>query len=365
MKPKMAEVGTVIAKWDYKAENAQELDIKKNERLTLLDDSKDWWKVQNARNESGYVPSNYVKKQKQSILDRLRGTIARSNSKAADSKTGMTPPIARNGNTSLMKDSTNNVDSLACEPIPHITKFNYEARQPDELSLVKGERVTVLEKSSDGWWRGRKEAHNQVGWFPSNYVEPEIEDNDTGMYSTAAVTYACSGVPPLIETALTLYPFSSSNPEELNFDKDERLEILEKPREDPDWWKARNARGEVGLVPRNYVQIVEETETESFTTETASTPQSHSASSLSNTSSLGAVRVGDKGQFRVSGPLADKDWYYGKITRAQCEEILSKYAEDGDFLIRDSETSVSDLFVSSSIFFTGVHAETSKGITRA
>ncbi|XP_052027529.1 zinc finger protein 558-like, partial [Apodemus sylvaticus] len=33
-----------IAKWDYTAQQDQELDIRKNERLWLLDDSKTWWR---------------------------------------------------------------------------------------------------------------------------------------------------------------------------------------------------------------------------------------------------------------------------------------------------------------------------------
>lgn len=39
----------VIAKYDYKAQGGQELDMKKHERLMLLDDTKHWWKVSDAR----------------------------------------------------------------------------------------------------------------------------------------------------------------------------------------------------------------------------------------------------------------------------------------------------------------------------
>lgn len=61
----------MVAKYDYAAQGAQELDLRKNERYLLLDDSKHWWRVQNNRNQSGYVPSNYVKKEKPSLFDRL------------------------------------------------------------------------------------------------------------------------------------------------------------------------------------------------------------------------------------------------------------------------------------------------------
>lgn len=40
----------VVAKYDYTAENGQELSIRKSERLILLDDSKDWWRVKNSEN---------------------------------------------------------------------------------------------------------------------------------------------------------------------------------------------------------------------------------------------------------------------------------------------------------------------------
>lgn len=64
------DVCYVVAKYDYAAQGAQELDLRKNERYLLLDDSKHWWRVQNARNQAGYVPSNYVKKEKPSLFDR-------------------------------------------------------------------------------------------------------------------------------------------------------------------------------------------------------------------------------------------------------------------------------------------------------
>lgn len=65
------DVCYVVAKYDYTAQGAQELELRKNERYMLLDDSKHWWRVQNSRNQSGYVPSNYVKKEKPSLFDRL------------------------------------------------------------------------------------------------------------------------------------------------------------------------------------------------------------------------------------------------------------------------------------------------------
>ena len=339
----------VIAKYDYKAENSKELDIKKNEKLILVDDTREWWMVQNSRKDAGYVPSNYVKRSKPSFFSNLKNTLGRKHKN--ESKGVGSPVVSRNGSgglgslplpptdTGSDKNSTGSETIQNCEATPAIVKYNYVAQQQDEMSLTKGELVMVLEKSSDGWWNGRKE--NLQGWFPSNYVELQqpnaINKNDMNpQYMTAAGLERASQE----EIVSALYDFTGSNGEELSFEKGDKLVIVDKPLEDPEWWKARNSRGEVGLVPRNYVQTVEECDNDAATNSSC-TPQSQSTSSLSNTSSLGVVGVGGRKQFCVSGPLSDKDWYYGKITRQQCEEMLLKYASDGDFLIRDSESTVS------------------------
>ena len=47
----------MIAKYDYNAAGPQELSLKKNEKLRLIDDSMHWWKVLNSKNQTGFVPS--------------------------------------------------------------------------------------------------------------------------------------------------------------------------------------------------------------------------------------------------------------------------------------------------------------------
>ncbi|XP_022287871.2 cytoplasmic protein NCK2-like [Crassostrea virginica] len=336
----------VVAKYDYKAENAQELDIKKHEKLVLLDDSRDWWKVQNTRNKAGYVPSNYVKRSNSKaskLFSRVKKNLARRNK--SDTKiTGTSPIVSRNGDTGSDENSISS-DIQAVDPQPAIVKFNYSPKRQDEMELFKGERVMVLEKSIDGWWKGRKSDNITSGWFPSNYVDLEpSEQNDCTMYSTAAsleddsvADYSTNHH----QNVIALYAFHAESGEELSFEKGERLVILGKSSDESEWWKAVNSQGEMGLIPRNYVQTIEVDEkldVECETNASSCTPQSQSTSSLSNASNLSVVGVTSRKQFRVSGPLAEKEWYYGKITRQECEDMLRKYAGDGDFIIRDSES---------------------------
>lgn len=95
------------------------------------------------------------------------------------------------------------------------------------------------------WWRGQSGC--SVGWFPSNYTFEEIDLDET------VHTYAMAE--NVLDIVVALYSFTSTNDQELSFEKDDRLEILDRPSTDPEWYKARNSQGQVGLIPKNYVQV--------------------------------------------------------------------------------------------------------------
>lgn len=49
--------------------------------------------------------------------------------------------------------------------------YNYDAREKDDLSLEKGDRIAVLEHLSPDWWKGYKQGNpGAPGVFPLNYV---------------------------------------------------------------------------------------------------------------------------------------------------------------------------------------------------
>ncbi|KAM9486004.1 cytoplasmic protein NCK2a [Clarias gariepinus] len=343
----MTEEVIVIAKWDYTAQQDQELDIRKNERLWLLDDSKTWWRVRNASNRTGYVPSNYVERKnslkKASIVKNLKDTLGLGKTKRKTSARDASPTPSTDAeypsNGSAGGSGVGGAERIYDLNIPALVKFSYTAERDDELSLVKGDRVVVMEKCSDGWWRGSHDG--RVGWFPSNYVREEPAYADTnasfggdmlgGFRSLRAgqgvglvngrLAGTGSSVLPVVQT---LYPFSSVTDEELNFEKGETMEVVEKPENDPEWWRCRNSKGVIGLVPKNYVVVLNDGPAGR---RPASPPISH----------MGPSRI---------GKFAGKDWYYGNVTRHQAECVLNARGVEGDFLIRDSESSPSDFSVS-------------------
>lgn len=219
--------------------------------------------------------------------------------------------------------------------LPAFVKFSYAAEREDELSLVKGTRVVVMEKCSDGWWRG---SHNgRSGWFPSNYVTEDVDGTAGGGLTgglgdqsgsltekLAAVVSNTANGNRVLHTVQALYPFSSDNAEELNFEKGEVMEVVEKPENDPEWWKCRKADGQLGLVPKNYVTVLDSV--------------SHKqAAGSAGPPTPDCDYISPSG----SGRFAGKEWYYGKVTRHQAEVALNQRGVEGDFLIRDSESSVS------------------------
>ncbi|CAO3596983.1 unnamed protein product [Absidia cylindrospora] len=57
----------------------------------------------------------------------------------------------------------------------------YDAENDDELNLIRGEYIDILDRhADDGWWQGRNE-RNQSGVFPSNFVKEIEQDQQAGI----------------------------------------------------------------------------------------------------------------------------------------------------------------------------------------
>jgi hypothetical protein len=54
--------------------------------------------------------------------------------------------------------------------------------------------------------------------------------------------------------ARVLYPYASTQSDELILRKNEVVEILEKTEDE--WWKCRNSNGEEGMSPVNYLEVL-------------------------------------------------------------------------------------------------------------
>ena len=298
-----------VAQFDYQARNADELSISKNEHLTVVEGSGAWWKVRSDQGRVGFAPSNYLKE------------IPLLAKPPQPAPVPTVPPVS----------STSQRPPLYDEPGPSLTtravaKFKYAGVHGDDLSLDEGDVLVVLEKASDGWWRGQK--GTRIGWFPSNYVE-ELETKQP------AQLQAKPQPPPeksVICSVVALYTFDSGNPEELVFQQGEQMDIVDQPADDPQWWKACKSDGSSGLVPTNYVEVIHKA-----TPSTGATPRP--PISQNTFPGVPPPAAATKG-VRPPPPFAQEPWYHGMIPRKDAEVYLNQYAENGQFLVRESETKV-------------------------
>ena len=62
------------------------------------------------------------------------------------------------------------------------------------------------------------------------------------------------------------------------------------------------------------------------------------------TNGNGTADMGSAGQTvspQTLEAIKQQPWYFGHITRADCDNILTDKGQDGDFMVRESETNVS------------------------
>ncbi|VDN02923.1 unnamed protein product [Thelazia callipaeda] len=349
----------VVVKYDYDAQEEGELTIKKNERLKLIDDTKNWWKVVNEEGVFGFVPSNYVRKE--SFVEKAKGTIkgfgrTRSRNKLGDFTQASSSELiisrpalaAVSGNGSFENGFSRSV-KVGRVMSQAVVKYSYEPQREDELRLCKGDVVTVLEKSSDGWWKGK--CREQMGWFPSNYIDESPPNtfpppkNSTELGNSFGKPHNGLILSPLqrvLEVVVALYSFEAQNTEELSFQKGERLEIIDHPAHDPEWWKARNEKGCTGLVPTNYIEVVESDPDPSVNHFIFPSSEQRIKTSSSNGTSV----IGNSSSYRLTGPYANQPWYYGRLPRDETDALLNARGIDGDFLVRDSESNPGDYSIS-------------------
>lgn len=62
----------------------------------------------------------------------------------------------------------------AAGPLPRLcrARYAYKPRQSDELELVPGDILVVVQQCDDGWFIGSSYTTKQMGTFPGNFVEP-------------------------------------------------------------------------------------------------------------------------------------------------------------------------------------------------
>ncbi|KAF8561647.1 hypothetical protein P879_09075 [Paragonimus westermani] len=273
---------------------------------------------------------------------------------------------------------------------------SYTACMSDELSIQAGDRIRIFRKSADGWWFGQllSNSLNPVtGWFPSSLVVVDssngysnhntlvdIRNDESRTVSTYPTSTSQSvSAPPdatelsTRERAITLYSFKRNQLEELSFEANEILEVVERSKLNGEWWRCRNSHGDVGWVPSNHLRLLRSPQlntpqhnpqctastemtppTTQFTLSHGGHERNNSAVSFQTRSppvppdSPNDQRIDGEAlrlTYALKSPNANRyvrcPWFWGQISRDECEHMLKHFSKPGEFLIRDSHHVVS------------------------
>ncbi|XP_061401301.1 sorbin and SH3 domain-containing protein 1 [Musca vetustissima] len=183
--------GQARAKYNFQAQSAVELSLNKGELVALTRRVDDNWFEGRIANRKGIFPVSYVEvltdigaediaaktttvQQTSTVnyrpsLDDLRTNI--NNEFNTLTRNGVQPPnsILRETRPNLKTDILH-VDTSS-EPLVYRALYKYRPQNSDELELLEGDIVHVLEKCDDGWYVGTSQRTGCFGTFPGNYVE--------------------------------------------------------------------------------------------------------------------------------------------------------------------------------------------------
>lgn len=112
--------------------------------------------------------------------------------------------------------------------------FKFDAKSPKELSLNRGDVVRVRREVDVNWLEG--ERNGQSGLFPRGYVQLDDEFDRSRCRAKA------------------VYPFTARRTTELSLKMGETVTLRREI--DENWLEGTNHLGEIGMFPRNYVELL-------------------------------------------------------------------------------------------------------------
>uniref|UniRef100_A0A672GLR1 SH3 domain-containing protein n=1 Tax=Salarias fasciatus TaxID=181472 RepID=A0A672GLR1_SALFA len=132
----------------------------------------------------------------------------------------------------------------ALEGEPHTVLFEFVPETSDELAVVPGNIVFVLQKGADNW--ASVVFNERRGLVPYNYLE--------------RLNYVCifrlqeiDGKPVSDVHFVAIHPYESSNPEDLSFHEGDTITLLSRVNQD---WLEGLCNGNIGIFPSSFVREV-------------------------------------------------------------------------------------------------------------
>uniref|UniRef100_A0A0A1X2Y1 SH3 domain-containing kinase-binding protein 1 n=2 Tax=Zeugodacus cucurbitae TaxID=28588 RepID=A0A0A1X2Y1_ZEUCU len=136
---------------------------------------------------------------------------------------------------------------VASRGVSAIVEYDYEAKEPDELDLVKGALIHNIKQMPGGWWEGTLHSTGKTGMFPDNFVrivDNSDENKITMRDKSATANRRCK----------VIFSYTQVNDDELSLAVGDVIEFLGEVEEG--WWRGR-LKTKVGVFPSNFVTVIE------------------------------------------------------------------------------------------------------------
>uniref|UniRef100_H3DAX3 EPS8 signaling adaptor L3a n=1 Tax=Tetraodon nigroviridis TaxID=99883 RepID=H3DAX3_TETNG len=127
--------------------------------------------------------------------------------------------------------------------------------QPPQLAAAAKDPPSRVEARQPASSRVSPGGHSDLGTGGKAKWKPPPPPQEPSWSLNASHVLACPPSPPEPQYMRVMHDFTSRNSKELTIRKGDIVELLDMSRQ---WWKVRDARGEVGYVPNNVLEPYEE-----------------------------------------------------------------------------------------------------------
>ncbi|XP_030069432.1 F-BAR and double SH3 domains protein 1 [Microcaecilia unicolor] len=171
------------------------------------------------------------------------------------------------------EESSLSLSGTRSYPLPCRVRYGYQASQTDELSIVQGEQLEIIEDGDVEEWVKARNKSGQVGYVPEKYLafinftysnQMMIDGTSKDQFSGISLSKELTGMAQLHWTmepgeclARALYDYEGQSAEELTFPEGAIIQVLQKEEGgiDDGFWKGE-FNGQVGVFPSLMVEEI-------------------------------------------------------------------------------------------------------------
>lgn len=124
-----------------------------------------------------------------------------------------------------------------------LVEHDYIAKEPNELTITKGDIIKDVVKKQDGWWEGTLK--NKKGLFPDNFVKVLDKDSSVVLRNRKDASR--------IRQCRVVFSYKQDHEDELNLNVGDIIDIL--GEEEEGWWRGI-LNGKQGVFPSNFVEEI-------------------------------------------------------------------------------------------------------------